>query len=107
MESQCLRVKLKSGKTEQFLAWAKTLSARPGEVRESLTFEGMVAELLFLEHAEDGDYVVLYTKARNLAEANAAFEKSQLKLDQEAKQVMAETWDFSTAKPVERLLEFY
>lgn len=106
MESQCIRVKLRPGKTDQFLNWAKTLSSRTAEVAESLALEGMSAEYLFLERAEDGDYVILYTKARNLVEANAAFERSQLKLDQEAKKVMAETWDFSTAKQVERLLEF-
>jgi len=106
MESQCIRVKLKAGKTEEFLAWARSLKDREPEVREALALEGMNAEFLFLERAQDGDYAVLYTRAESLLEANKAFEGSRLKLDQQAKKVMAETWDFATASQVERLLEF-
>jgi hypothetical protein len=107
MESQCIRVKLRPGKTEQFLTWANTLTGRLNEVKEALSSEGMLAELMLLERASDGDYIVLYTKAENLAEANDAFEKSGLKLDQEAKKVMSETWDFASVRQVERLLEYF
>jgi len=106
MESQCIRVKLKPGKTEQFLDWALTLKSREDEVGESLKLEGLNAEFLFLERAQDGDYVTLYTRGRDLAAANRAFEKSKLPLDQEAKKVMAETWDFTSVTQLERLLEF-
>ena len=106
MESQCIKIKLKSGKTEQFLDWAKTLSLRSSEVREALSSEGMNSELLLLDRSSDGDYVILYTRAKNLAEANTAFERSVLKLDQEAKKIMAETWDLSSVRVLERYLEF-
>jgi hypothetical protein len=105
MESQCIRVKLKEGMTDTFLAWAKSLSSRNDEIRQALQAEGMSMELLLLERCNDGDYVVLYTRARNLVEANSAFQNSELRIDQEAKQIMAETWDFATIKPVEKFLE--
>ena len=105
MESQCIKVKLKEGQSERFLSWAKGLASREGEVREALLAEGMQVELMFMEKAADGDYVILYTRAQNLAAANAAFDKSSFKVDQEAKQIMAETWDFGSAKLIDKLLE--
>jgi putative intracellular protease/amidase len=105
MESQCIRIKLRPGKTEQFLSWARSLSGRTNELKEALESEGLQSELMLLDRASNGDYVMLYTKAQSLASANAAFERSSLKIDHEAKQMMAETWDLSTIGQLERLIE--
>ncbi|PWU17441.1 MAG: hypothetical protein C5B49_08845 [Bdellovibrio sp.] len=87
------------------MAWARGLSNRSTEVKAALLAEGLTSEFMFFERAPDGDYVLLYTSATSLADANSAFERSNLKIDQEAKQIMAETWDFASIKQVERLLE--
>ena len=68
--------------------------------REALRAEGMSAEFMFFERHEDGDYVTLYTRAKNLLEANKSFESSHLAIDQEAKKIKAETWDLGLAKQV-------
>jgi hypothetical protein len=98
-------VKIRPGKTDEFLEWAKSLSNRKDEVVEALRSEGLTMELLFIERDTSGDYAVLYTKAHDLAQANAAFEASSLKIDQEAKGIMARTWDLSSIRQVEKLLE--
>lgn len=104
-ESQCIRVRLKPGKTEEFANWAKSLSGRKDEVRESLRAEGMLSELIFIERTPAGDFVLFYTKAESLLAANQAFERSKLPLDIEAKRVMADTWDFSQIQLLEGLAE--
>jgi hypothetical protein len=53
-------------------------------------------ELIFLDRAPDGDYLVFYTKAKNLAQAHQAFETSTSHLDLETKKVIADTWDTSS-----------
>jgi hypothetical protein len=60
----------KPGKTEEFLAFAARL--RRDEVAASLAREGMLVETMMLERTGDGDFVVFYTRARDLAAANAA-----------------------------------
>jgi Family of unknown function (DUF6176) len=105
-ESQCLRIKLCEGKTEAFLSWARSLPGRMQEVSESLAAEGILAEHIFLERSASGDYLHFYTRAENLAVASAAFQKSALTVDLEAKKIMAETWDFSSVKVLERVLDF-
>ena len=104
-ESQCIRVNLKPGKTDEFLLWAKGLSSRSDEVREALQAEGIVAEHIFLEHSESGDSIIFYTKAQDLKKANEAFERSSLPLDVEAKRVMASTWEFSSIKALQKVLD--
>ena len=52
-----------------FSNWAKTSRLEPLKLRNHLALKGYATEYLFLERAEDGDYVILYTKARNLVES--------------------------------------
>jgi hypothetical protein len=40
-ESQCIKIKLKPGKTADFLKWADGLPDRMEEVREAMRSEGM------------------------------------------------------------------
>lgn len=105
MPSQCIRVKLKPGKTEEFLAWAGDLTERIDEVKEALISEGMQAELMMLERTAEADFVLLYTKAEDLGKANELFQNSNLRIDSEAKEIMAKTWDFESITVVECLLE--
>jgi heme-degrading monooxygenase HmoA len=105
MTSQCIRVRIKPGKTDEFLSWANSLNGRLDEVKNALRSEGMQAELLMLEKTTDADYVLLYTKSDDLEKANQLFQSSNLKIDNEAKQVMANTWDMESITMVECLLE--
>src|SRR5262249_48201005 len=104
-ESQCMRVRLKVGKTDEFLRWARSFPDRMNEVREALKSEGIITEQIFLERTDEGDSIVFFTKAESLVKANQAFEKSSLPIDPEAKRIMAETWDFSSVRPLEVVVD--
>lgn len=104
-ESQCLSIKIKPGETEKFVSWAKSLGDRKDEVRKALQAEGIIAEHIFLDRTSVGDSIIFYTKAIDLKKASEAFQKSELSLDLEAKRIMAETWDFSSAKILEPLVD--
>jgi len=104
-ESQCIRVKLRPGKTEEFLRWAKTLSSRDNEVHDALRTEEILAENIFLERSAAGDFILFYTKAKNLLRANQIFASSVHPLDVEAKAVIASTWDLSTLQRLELVVD--
>jgi hypothetical protein len=91
-EVQCVRVRIQPGKTEQVVAFLKNLPNRPNEIQEALHSEGIILESLFLDRQPQADYLIFYTRAKNLAQANATFVSSTLPLDLETKQFIAETW---------------
>jgi hypothetical protein len=105
-QSQCLKIKLKEGQTERFVSWARSLASRSEEVRRTLAAEGMLVEALCLERSAEGDFLVLYTRARDLVEANRAMMASQDPFDVETRQLMAETWDTTNVRSLEVLFEF-
>lgn len=91
-EIQCLKIRIKPGKTQRIIGWLKGLKDRPQELREAQAAGGILLESLFLERAEEADYLVFYTRAENLARLGAVFERSALPLDLETKQIISETW---------------
>ncbi|MBL8985011.1 MAG: hypothetical protein JNJ80_01985 [Gemmatimonadetes bacterium] len=100
---QCLRIKLRPGTTDRMVSFLRGLRDRPAEVQASLALEGMTRESLFLERTEQGDYLVFYSRAVDLARAAAAFQTSQLPLDQETMRLIAETWE--SAVPLELIVD--
>ena len=105
METQCVRVPLKPGKTDRFLAWLDAVRPRVAEMHESMKREGVVFEAMFLERAESGDSVVFYMRAKDLAAAQTAFSSSKLPIDIETQSTIAESWDTSRAVPLTVCLE--
>lgn len=105
METQCVRIPLKPGKTDRFLIWLDTVRPRVAEMHESMTREGVVFEAMFLERAESGDAIVFYMRAKNLAAAQAAFASSALPIDVETQATINECWDTSRAAPLVVCLE--
>lgn len=103
MQVQCLRVKLKKGMTEYFSSWAKDLYNRMDNVYEALENETMVVESVFLDRCEDGDYLIFYTRAKDLIKANEAMQRSENPVDKEALEIIQKTWE--SAKPLEILFD--
>jgi hypothetical protein len=105
-ETQCLKIKLKPGKTEAFLNWASSLPERRDEVRKALESGGVITEQIFLERGPQGDYLIFYMKAESLARANIAFTESTLPLDIETKKVIAETWETEGIRGLEVIVDW-
>ena len=100
---QCLRIKLRPGTTDRMVTFLRGLPARSAEVQASMALEGMTRESLFLERTEQGDFLVFYSRAADLAQAAAAFQTSPLALDQETMRLIAETWE--SAVPLELIVD--
>jgi hypothetical protein len=102
-EVQCLRIKLRRGTTDRMAGFLRGLGQRREEVQASLEAEGILEEMLFLDRTETGDYLVFFTRARDLQAAAAAFQSSQLPLDAQTRALIAEAWE--SVRPLELLAD--
>lgn len=62
---------------------------------------GLIAEAVFIEKSDHGDYVLIYTSAKDLAAVNEALSSSILPLVREFDQLMIETVDDEKAVQLE------
>ena len=104
-QSQCIRIPLVAEHAEAFVAWLSSLSNRRDELKEILAGEGMFAELAFVERRNGETALILYTRARDLAEANAAFERSQHPIDLEMKKWQVSAFDLAHTTTLDIVLE--
>ncbi|ELZ96493.1 hypothetical protein C440_05078 [Haloferax mucosum ATCC BAA-1512] len=81
------RQKVSDGKVPRLKEWMSEIQNREDEAIETLK-GGMHAETAFLEHTEDGDFLVYYMKADDIEQAYKAFEDSPHEIDKEHKAVM-------------------
>jgi hypothetical protein len=82
--------RIADGKTEPLREWAAELRERSDEATETLRDEGVHAEAAFVEHADDGDFLVSYMKADDIEAAFEAFQNSTHDIDEEHKRVLAD-----------------
>ncbi|NMG11848.1 DUF6176 family protein [Brasilonema sp. UFV-L1] len=90
--AQCLKIKLKPGKTEYAIAWIKNLYNQSEEVKQVLSNEGIIVESIFLEKGSDGEYLILYQKTENLLKAYASFNISNHPLEVATKLFINDCW---------------
>jgi hypothetical protein len=81
--------------------WVARLKDRPTEVTEAMAELGFIAEAVFMERSARGDYLLIYTSAKDLRAANEALSSSQLPLVREFDQLMAKTVDTEKAVALE------
>lgn len=101
-ETQCIKIRLKPGTTDYVIRWIKELNR--DEIYEVLRLETVVVESLFLERAEDGDYLIMYARAESLVKANEAMMNSDHPHFASVKQLIADTW--GEIKAFELLADF-
>jgi len=104
-DSECMRIRLKTGMTDKFIGWAKQLPNRMNEVEDGMREQGVIAEHIFLERCSDGDFIVFYVKSDDLARTRDIFQRSQRKIDLEFKEIVDETWDRSQVSRLELVME--
>ena len=100
-EAQCVRYPIKPGQREALVNWVARLKDRSTEVTEAMAAVGFIAEAVFAERSDHGDYIVIYTSAKDLSAANEALSSSQLPLIREFDQLIAETVDMEKAVALE------
>lgn len=100
METVCVKVRLKPGSLPRVQAWAAELNARRDEVLATLKDEGVVVESVFL----DGEELVYYLKAKEVAHAQAVYARSQRAIDGYHREFKDDT--FAEQRTLELLIDF-
>lgn len=100
-EALCVRYPIKPGQREALVNWVARLKDRSTEVSEAMAELGFLAEAVFMESTDRGDYILIYTSAKDLPAANEALSRSQLPLVREFDQLMTETVDMENAVALE------
>ena len=102
-DAQCVRYPIKPGQRDALVNWVARLKQRSTEVTEVLADVGLIAEAVFMERSDHGDYLLIYTSAKDLPAAKEALSSYQLPLVREFDQLMAETVDIEKAAGLELL----
>jgi hypothetical protein len=103
--TECIRIRMKDGMTDKFVAWAKQVPKRMDEVKISMAEQGVLEEHIFLERSPDGDFIVFYWKVEDPAKASATFQRSKRKIDLEMIEMIETTWDRSQVSRLEPVME--
>lgn len=104
-QSQCVRIPLKPEGREAFLDFARSLASRREELLEVLAEEGLRAEAVFLDRDGERASLVLFTRADDLAAANAAYLASEHPIQVKMRSLQAAAFDLENARPLEVLLD--
>jgi hypothetical protein len=102
-DAQCVRYPIRPGQRDALVNWVARLKHRSTEGTEVLAEVGLIAEAVFMDPSNHGDYLLIYTSAKDLRAANEALSSSQLPLVREFDQLMAETVDMDKAAGLELL----
>lgn len=104
METQCVRVPLRPGKTKQFVNWIASVRHREAEMLHAMQQEGVRFELMALQSGAEEDALLFFMQARDLNAAQRAFATSELAIDQETRRIIGECWDTERASALDVLL---
>jgi Family of unknown function (DUF6176) len=100
-EAQCIKYAIKPGESETLVDWIARLEDRSTEVAEAMAEGGLVAEAVFLERSDNGDYILIYTSTRDLKAALETLSNSKLPLIQEFNQLMVGSLEVEHAVALE------
>jgi len=95
-ETRCIKIKLKSGSAARARAWGAEIMGRRDEALATLRDEGVVAESVFLDSTDEGDFLIYYMKAESFERAGAALRASPHAIDAYHKEFMDDTWEAKT-----------
>lgn len=104
-QSQCLRIPIAPEHEAPFVEWLLSLRSRSDEVRALLADEGMLAEIVFVERSAAGVALLVYTRAADLAAANAKYLASTHPIDREMRSWQAKALRVAEASVLEIVLE--
>jgi len=85
-----VKQRVEQGKVDRLKAWVAEVRDRRAEAEDTLRDEGMLTESAFLEHTDDGPYLVYYMEAEDIDRVWEQFEDSDHDIDREHEEVMSE-----------------
>lgn len=80
--------KVEPGKTDRLREWTEEIRDREDEAIATLENEGMHLEAAFVEHTDEGDFLVYFVKADDVDAGFEAFEESGHESDREHAEVL-------------------
>lgn len=86
----CKRLRIRDGSLDAVREWARTISARREEALDTLRDEAVRVESVFLERADDGDYLVYYMRGADLAGSRQIARQSKHPIDEYHQRFMKE-----------------
>ncbi|HKC63916.1 MAG TPA: DUF6176 family protein, partial [Pyrinomonadaceae bacterium] len=89
-ETRCWKIKLKPDSLDRVREWAQTINERKDEALETLRDETVIVESVFLDRAEDGDYLIAIMKAESFEKSAEAVKRSVHAIDEYHRRVMHE-----------------
>ena len=102
-ETNCVKIKLKSGSIKRVREWAAEINRRRDEALATLRDEGVLVESVFLDSGEEGDFLIYYMKAESLQKAREAGRNSTHEIDAYHHQFQRDT--FESGKKLELLVD--
>jgi Family of unknown function (DUF6176) len=92
MEVFARLIQLKPNSRQRVEEWVKEITSRRSEALETLKHEGVTIESYHLMQIQDVDYLLLYMRSRNIAEAVQTGTDSQREVDVIHQQFKIDTW---------------
>jgi len=102
---QCMKIKFRADRVDKFKNFANKISRDRKTFRDVLRTANIEVESVFIEHALDGDYLVLYQRTKDLLTSNQIFQQSTHPIDEEFRTIMAETLDPDSITTLELVLD--
>jgi Family of unknown function (DUF6176) len=85
-------IQLKPNSRQRVEEWVKEITSRRSEALETLKHEGVTIESYHLMQLQDVDYLLLYMRSRNIAEAVQTGTDSQSEIDAIHQRFKIDTW---------------
>jgi len=99
-----VKIKLKKDALIEVKAWALELNNRIKEAMETLRDEGVYLETVFLDRADDADYLIYFMKVLDVEKAGEIAQKSKHAIDTFHQQFKKNCW--VSSHPLELLIDF-
>ncbi len=96
-EAQCIKYPIKPGHRDALIEWIAGLENRSDELLEAMSAGGLVAEAVFLEISDAGEYLVIYTSGEDLEAALARLSNMDVPIVQEFDRLLGKSVDIEHA----------
>jgi Family of unknown function (DUF6176) len=94
METTCVKIRLKAGSRDRVREWAKTLNeTRRDEAIATLRDETVILEAAFLDHTDEGDFLIYVMTAESFERSRHAAIQSTHAIDEYHRQFKREVWE--------------
>lgn len=104
-ETKCVKIKLKKNSLDRVKDWQAFILEHKEKALETIKSENVLVEAVFLDHADDNDYLIYFMSAKNLKKSQEFAKNSQNPVDKYHNNFKKECWE--DGKRLEELVVLY